>query len=346
MLVKRLSINKFNEQEGFVSLIVAALIMVILSLITIGFTKAMQREQRQTLDRVLSRQAIYAAESGINDVYTALKNNPSLPAEKTNCDVENNIGIYPNPAVNKGVMSDGGTVAYTCVLYDKTPTELNFEIGTDDTKVTLLKTESGNNFASMKLSWAQADGNNNISSLPDCSVANQFPSSRNNATPLIRLDLTDISVLQRDNLINNTDYLYLAPCQSGSSGTSVINFSATKGQVVNVPCEESLLLPCVVTINSLASNSYSARIRSIYDSAKLVITANDSSNNVVEFKQSQTSIDVTAKSFDVVRRLRVAVPIAEADNPPIGGFQSFDGVCKLLTVDPTNASNQVDDQCN
>jgi hypothetical protein len=56
-----------RREGGFVSIIVCMIIMTILSLITIGFAQIMAREQRQALDRQLSSQAFYAAESGVND---------------------------------------------------------------------------------------------------------------------------------------------------------------------------------------------------------------------------------------------------------------------------------------
>ena len=328
-----------NYQSGFVSIIVAALIMVLVSLITIGFTKAMQREQRQTIDRQLSRQALYAAESNINDVVAALRNDPNLPAQKTDCDVSS------SPSVNNGVL-ETNDVAYTCVIYDKTPTELDYKLGTDESNVTLLRTASGNNFNSISVMWSQADGNNQISNLPNCSNINTENVASRNGVPLIRFDLTDISALRRDDLINKTDNMYLYPCQGGGGTNSTAYNSVTKGRLIPVECVDATV-SCTLEITGLgSSNSYSLRMRSVYDEAYLSIIAVDTFNNTVEFKQSQTSIDVTARAQDVVRRLRVSLPLEIAENPPEGVIQSFNGVCKLLRVDTSPGSTDpIENNC-
>jgi len=333
--------------DGFVAIIVAALIMIILSLITIGFTRIMQREQRQSLDRQLSRQAIYAAESGINDIYSGLQANLALPAEKTTCDVVGNVGGQPNPSVNGGVVDEGGNVAYTCALYDKTPTELNYSVSTDESNVVELKPESGAPFSSITLRWGNEQGDNNVDALPVCGPeADVFPGSRPSNVPLIRIDLTNTAILSRDDLINSTDYLYLAPCKGGAPGTDTYGyFSGDQGQVVRVVCTSSQTLPCQLTINGLSSVSYVARIRAVYSSAQLYISGTDNTSNPVQFRQAQTSIDVTARASDVVRRLRVSIPLGAANNPPEGVFQAFDGVCKLLSVDPNPANPQATDNC-
>jgi Tfp pilus assembly protein PilX len=329
-----------KQEQGFVAIVVAALIMVILSLITIGFTRMMQREQQQAVDRQLTRQALYAAESGINDVYNGLVDGTLAQIEKTDCDVS---GLP-----NDGVISESTNVAYTCVLYDKTPGELNYSISTSDSKVSPLKTESGRIFSSVTIRWSQEKGLNNIPGLPDCAAAGVFPASRAGNVPLLRVDFSNTTTLARDNLINSTDYLYLAPCRG--AGTATYRYVAgAKGTVVPVVCAAGAALPCTLTINGLASNSYVARIRSVYDSAQVSIDGLEQlgggATGPAEFADSQTSIDVTARAADVVRRLRVAVPIGQPNNSPESVLQAFDGVCKLLSVDLVSVPNRVTDNC-
>lgn len=338
--------EKNPKEQGFVAIIVAALIMIILSLITIGFTRIMQREQRQSLDRQLSRQAIYAAESGINDIYSGLQNNLNLPTQKTDCDVVGDVGGQPNPSVNGGVIDDAGNIAYTCALYDKEPAELNYSVATDESNVVELKTGSGAPFSSVTLSWSNEQGDNDVATLPQCGVdANIFPSTRSGNVPLIRLDLSNTASLTRDGLINSTDYLYLAPCRGGAPGTTYTYLSGEQGQVVEVTCVNSQTFPCQLVINGLSSASYVARLRAVYASAQLSITGLDNANNTVRFRQAQTSIDVTARASDVVRRLRVSIPLSTAENPPEAVFQVFDGVCKQLSVDTVSVPVDVEDGC-
>ena len=61
--------------------------MIVMSLIVLGFAQISRRNQRESLDRQLSTQAFYAAESGVNDarelITTAAQNNQAIPAKKT-----------------------------------------------------------------------------------------------------------------------------------------------------------------------------------------------------------------------------------------------------------------------
>ncbi len=329
-----------TQEQGFIAIVVAALIMVILSLITIGFTRMMQREQQQALDRQLTRQALYAAESGINDVYEGLRQGTLTEIEKTDCDV----GDLPND----GVISDSTNIAYTCALYDKTPAQLAYSISTSDSKISPLITESGRNFSTITIQWGQEKGLNNVATLPDCGSAGIFPRSRAGNVPLLKVDFTNTSTLSRDSLINSTDYLYVSPCK-GAGTTTYRYVGGAKGTVVGVSCNASATLPCSLTINGLASNRYVARIHSVYDSSQVVIDGSEQlgggATGPVEFAQSQTSIDVTARATDVVRRLRVSIPLGQPDNPPESVFQSFDGVCKLLSIDTVSSPARITDDC-
>jgi Tfp pilus assembly protein PilX len=319
-------------EKGFVAIVVTMMIMIILSLITIGFTRIMQREQRQALDRQLSRQALYAAESGINDVYNKIKNAENL-VEKTDCSLQD-LGLEGD-----GVLNDARTVGYTCAMYDKTPKELVYSVGVSDSRIALLKTASGNNFNSLDISWGNEDGSalnaNDSTKIPDCVAdANSFTNDRAGTIPFLRLDITDISTLSRAGLIAGTDSLYIVPCKGpGPSTTYTYSTAAPKGKVIQVNCREaSDARPCRFTIDGLNQNTYSMRLRSIYDSAAVVITAIEVSGAAAEFAQAQTSIDVTAKANDVTRRLRVSIPTAEATSPPEAVVQVFNGVCKKLSV--------------
>lgn len=348
-MLKLFKIDVSRKQQGFVSILVAAMIMVILSLITIGFTRVMQNEQRQVLDRQLSRQAIYAAESGINDVHTALKNYPNLPNEKTTCDVTGQVGGQDNPAVNGGIIDSMANVAYTCVLYDKTPTELIYSISSNESKIVELKTDSSLAFKTLNIDWSSSEQtNNDVSLLPVCGAsADTFPGSRAGTLPILRLDLTNTTTLNRNSLISGTDYMYLVPCSGGASTTHTFpTDTAPKGQIVQVSCFAGQDMPCRLVINGLGSATYVARIKPVYDGAKVTITGKDSADNSVGFKQAQTSIDVTARASDVIRRLRVSIPFSNIDGMPESVFQSFDGVCKVMAVDAVSVPATINDSCN
>jgi len=326
-------------QKGFVSIIVASMIMVILALITIGFTRIMQREQRQVLDRQLSRQALYAAESGINDVYArVVADHPIAPFdanEKTDC---NATGL------DQQLDGPGGDIVYTCALYDQSPSVLEYEISSTNSEITKLESSTGN-FTQITISWSNAtDGSTNNIDANVCS--GKFPAALgSDFIPVLKVDLTNTSSYARSHLIDKTDYLYLAPCDN-VSGTSNFTYNTTaKGTVVPVRCSSGS--ECSLTISGLDldpgnPDSYLARIRPIYSTAKVSITGVD--GGPVDFIGAQISIDVTAKANDVVRRLRATVPVALSEDAPEAVFHAFDGVCKLLSVDRINSV--VEDTCS
>lgn len=316
-----------TKEDGFVAIVVAAMIMVILSLITIGFTRLVQREQRQALDRQLSRQALYAAESGINDVYAALKADPTLPTEKTDC------AVTASPTV--AITTPGNTISYTCTLYDKAPSELVYSsVSTQESKVVELITKSTANFTEIRFDWGSSNTN-----FLDCSTL-ELPSNNGTNMPMLRLELTNTSTYDRAKLIDDTINLYLRPCRdiaptptpATPAATSYTYDKTKRGEVVNVECASSGNQPCSIVINGLpASTKFLSRFRAIYSEASVVISAKDTAGDV-KFVQAQTSIDVTAKANDIVRRLRVSIPTTPSDNYPEGVFQVFDGVCKRMSV--------------
>ena len=57
--------NKLN-QKGMSSILFAMVFIIILSLIGVGFATLVRKDQRETLDKTLSFQAQYAAETAIN----------------------------------------------------------------------------------------------------------------------------------------------------------------------------------------------------------------------------------------------------------------------------------------
>ena len=112
--IKQLTLN---NQNGFAALVVALIIIIVLSLITVGFAQLMRNDQAAALSKQLSSQAYYAAESGVNDAYEAYINGFNVP--KTNCNSTvsgqgsqylNNLNV--NTTTNTGV---------TCLLMNPDP---------------------------------------------------------------------------------------------------------------------------------------------------------------------------------------------------------------------------------
>ena len=84
-----------RDQRGIASLIITMVSMVIVTLIVLGFATLSRREQRQSLDRQLSTQAFYAAESGVEDARAVILNSiaSGVSFHKTNCTTSDGAGF-------------------------------------------------------------------------------------------------------------------------------------------------------------------------------------------------------------------------------------------------------------
>jgi len=184
-----------KTENGFVSIIAATTIMILVSLIVIGFSVLMQREQRQSLDRQLSTQAYYAAETGVNDVYQLLRDNPdSIPLEKNECDVSD-----PTEPWNDGVISGTGdnaeVVSYSCLRYDRTPVDLVFTdtlTATSGSKIFPIESvNSGEGVDDVTFSWNGSGGTANYDG-SSSSCNNNLPRTfASNRVPLLRVDIIE-----------------------------------------------------------------------------------------------------------------------------------------------------------
>lgn len=330
------------KQQGFVSIIVAATLMVLLSLVTIGFSRVMQREQRQALDRQLSTQAFYAAETAVNDVYSAIANNATIAEEKTDCDVTD----WPNTGDNGLLDSLSGNVAYTCLKYDQTPTDLVFtdSITTSTSKIFPVQPKDDTDTVStITFEWSGEESSTLINGASDDCTVNprELPQSFvARAIPMLRIDVIDASSsLDREDLIDNAATLYLFPKSCGTNSGSIGTYQGVNnaGQIVDVDCSGGT--GCSFTVTGLSQNRYNIRMRSVYTNVgTLRVTATSSSGNF-EFKNAQTVVDATGKANDVLRRIEVRISNSPDYRNAEAAIEAADGVCKLIEVAPASPAS-------
>src|ERR1700722_1988557 len=100
MIMVMINRSKFQENEqGFASLVIALVIIVVIALITVGFAQLSRREQQTALDKQLANQAYYAAESGVNDTYYLIQNalvNPAATPSLTTLGTYKNVCLPPS----------------------------------------------------------------------------------------------------------------------------------------------------------------------------------------------------------------------------------------------------------
>src|SRR5579884_551043 len=128
MPIKRMTLEK--NQAGFAAIVIALVIILVLSLITVGFGQLMQHELRAAADRQLSSQAYYAAETGINDATAAI--NSGYSAAKTTCGIDAGSpgGVDLTQSGYKYLMDNtvgnSTNASYPCLLINPTPPTLQY----------------------------------------------------------------------------------------------------------------------------------------------------------------------------------------------------------------------------
>lgn len=338
-----------HKQDGFVSIITTSVIMIIVTLIVVGFSLVMSREQRQALDRQLNSQALYAAETGVNDLYDKLQKGELTEEEKKTC----NVSDWPNA----GVVNPGSSneAAYTCLEYDQTPTQIDFNNGsitTQQSKIISIEPKSNGGgvapkMKSLTFSWSGARGNTDMT-LPKACAADFDVLPRTTATqgvPILRIDLikaSKIGPINASQLLDYSTHFYLYPkeCGNNKSDYSTHINQVDKGKVIPVNCLNTNGYACQYQIDNMqlvngGSDRYYMRIKSIYNDAdvRLEGTSDISPSDPVEFLGAQVSVDVTGKSNDVLKRINVKLGNPNFAVPEFVA-QGMNGICKGVKITP------------
>ena len=327
------------NQAGMVSIMVTMVLMIVISLIVLGFAQISRRNQRQQLDRQLSTQAFYAAETGVNDVTKLITDElaahpaTTVPA-KDDCA---NTGIYS--ALNN-VLDANSRVEYSCVTLDPTPAVLQYGDVDNDAVVAPLSTSSGTSFSTLKLTWRSKD--NTATPLNNCPTAanGAFTTTANwqCGYGVLRFDLVPVNGnFDAEQLRQRTMTTFVVPMQGAAASNGPINFAqnaANTNARFGLRCTNA---DCNLTIQNLNTDKYYLRVGSIYKGSSLQITGTDASGNPVEFKDGQVVIDSTGKAQDVLRRIQVRVPLTggSKSEQPSNALESTGAICKRFAMSET-----------
>lgn len=327
------------KQRGMVSILVTMLLMIVISLIVLGFAQISRRNQRQATDRQLSTQAFYAAETGINDardlIKTALSTGSAIPA-KTDC----TPGSGPAAAFYGALVPSLDTVngvSYSCLMVDPNPPELVYDDISAKSTVVPLTSASGTNLASVKLQLITKDTSSTPATGCPNSVNNTFSTTTAWSTSgcgfgVLRVDLVPTTgTLNAGILQDKTMTSFLVPMRTG--GSSSIGYPGGTASTNNPNNRVGMLCSgtsCSMTITGLNANQYYMRVSSIYKDVKLVVTARDSTNTVLSLNGAQAVIDATGKAQDVLRRVQVRVPLLPVNNSQLSDYaiETTDAICK------------------
>lgn len=326
---------KTNQESGFASITIAIVLIVVLALTTIGFAQLSRREQQSALNKQLSAQANYAAESGINDVQNYIK--ASIKANPANPDlsaINSPDGCMTPIAAIDGKVAQSRDVEYSCVIADPEPKDLGATIGAFGSWTTTFETDD---LAKLKVIW-KSTGNKT----PKSNMSSKFQkiSDWGNAPAVLQVSITPLSSANaRNDLIKNTFTTYMYPASATTDDNSVAysSFTADKGPVISGRCNPT----CTSSIDTLpnpnpaGADTYLLRIVGNYDESLVTVEGYTSANAQLKLRKSQAKIDVTGKARNVLKRLQVRVPLNDVGGYDLPNYAiEAKNVCKRIETEP------------
>ncbi len=368
-----LNTRPINKNEaGVVPIIITIFIMIILGLITIGFAQLMRREQRHVLDRQLSTQAFYAAETGVNDAVKALAKGYAL--NKTSCapDAPGAAAGDPFIAGKNKLDAATGIVQYTCLIIDPAPNTLEYgSVGTDHSTGVLVQSQGSTAISSIEVSWQGQNSDTTDTFVnrtprdfpplttkdpdPACTSTTCWPSQ----TGVLRMSLTPMNAFDRDNLIKNTYTAMLYPFPGAGPGTTTYasgQADPAQGQIVDGGCAAVIssgakqFRYCNAIIDGLSQKSYFLRLKSIYHASTVTITAYGGGPPASQLRLvgAQALVDATGKANDVLRRIQVRVRTGQDFDFPEAPLDSVQSLCKRFSVWPPAGyqADPIDPSCD
>ncbi len=327
------------NEDGFASMVIAIVLVLVLSLITVGFAELMRHEERSALDKQLSSQAYYAAESGINAATKAINNGYSTG--KSDCAPIATVPDLADNTVKFTNNSNPTNASYPCLLINPAPPELHYDpIATTVSRTieftAIDSTDQPAGAASIKISWQ--DSGTKTGLVSDC---NSFKTTTNwTSIGMLRTQLIPLigGSLSRESLTNSAFTAFLCP-NSATLANNAVNYptnigSTNAGVIMNGNCSSSG--KCSVIINSLPANqaTFFLNMRSLYSATAVTITAysgNNATGTKFRLTGAQTLIDSTGKAQDVLRRIQVRVASKNGFNIPDGTHAD---ICKQFDLDP------------
>jgi len=308
-------ITKLNEL-GIASMMFTIFIVLILSLIAIGFAFISRNDQRQTLDKTLSNQATYAAESAINKIQSLFREGVLERPEWTSCQTDASVPSVNNFRNKISEALPSADIKITCLKWLSDLPQLVYDpVGSSPVVVPIFPT---GDTGGLKITWQSKNG-----AKTDKTSATDSLTLRDNQIPTLRIAAAG------EDTINRAGVVYLNPSTSGS-GVSISYDAYASGLIANAACRDDDL--CTVILNTGFFNGYLS-IASLNGDSKVEISAKNGDS--VKFNRAQARVDVTARSQDVFKRLIGYVPLNDTSWRP-GFVASADTLCKNYRVDGNN----------
>lgn len=348
MLFEKNNNSKKNlNSEGIIAIFSVLIIMGILGLLTIGFSSIIRQAQKRTLDDHLSSQAFYAAESGINMAISKIQANPNT-ASKNECG--------PAPTENYTI-DNTNNISVSCLTINTTVGDIqNSKI---DVKGVVSEAELSGSADQIVIEWDSSDSLSKP--IPDSYPELLSKGGWGDKVGIIKIDLIPAagptaSDMSRFNLINNSYSFYLYPSQNPASVGPKTIYTDEDGTLIESFCETSSPdndSRCQAIVNLEGSgagfNRYYLKQSSLYNNVASKISFRDIGGSNLSITGSQAIIDSTGKANDILRRIRVRVPISEVgiNGTMYNTYAIFSGdrICKRYSMTGRNEGDHFNDEC-
>lgn len=318
-----------TKQRGFVSIFTVLVIMSVLTTVALGFAVIVRQAQTRVLDNQLSIQALYAAESAVNDASLVLASDPTYT--KDSCKTVSDGFRYDIDAERN--------ISYSCLLIDPTPYSLTYDsIGMDSSVLANLQSSDGQNINTISVSWDGSSGGVNAPLSNDLSASLPTAGSWANRLGILRLDIVPLDTLDRISLSTQsiTTLLYPTNNTGGASSAMLQPGDQERGRIIVVKCDDnpSLSYRCVASLNLPSGHSrYIVRLSSYYNSVNVKLGIQNSGGQPLSFLNGQALVDATGKANNVLKRIQVALPLFDTTGYRESfALSSADSICKRLFV--------------
>lgn len=316
------------KERGMASFMVTTVLILVISLIVIGFSQVARRNQREALDRQLSTQAFYVAESGVNAAVAVIKAKVAsggLPDTKDTCGPDAN---YP------AVQLNGPDVRVTCLLVDTEVDSLFYTAVTENSPTVVpLISANGAPISKITLTWRSKSGGANPSS--NCSGGGFTTRGAWLCRQgVLRADIAPLPDGNSDPAMSTFFNPRFYNSTLNATNAPTVDYTSRGGLIVG-HCVNGADPRCMASITNLDQAVYYMNLRSIYHDSTVAITGYDAGGNQIDFT-GQIMIDSTARAQDVLRRIQVRVPMMarESSNLPAYGIETSDSLCKRYAVEP------------
>lgn len=326
----------YKDQSGMAAIVITTVLMLVITVITLGFAQTVRREQRNALDHQLATQAYYAAESGVNLAESKMKQIVQAGGTVPNKDAcaAPASGTYGSVPFVDAEYEINSNSRITCLLIQSELPNQEFQNINNHAAVSLLKAKSGS-IDELEISW---QASTRATDLSNCS-GTSFPPQTGTVSPLwrcsqplLRIDLVplagSLNALDRNTVMSGQFTAFLYP--GSSAGTVGYSPGALTNQVLANCNTANTPKICKVTINNLAASTYGIRVMSMYGRADITLTPT-SAGTPVTLVDGQVMVDVTARSADVLRRVQVRTSVA-GTAPDFELTSGGSGICKRYLI--------------